>query len=360
MAGAWWPCSTYSHRSVHESNCAALLAHGSIMTSTLSTRCLLDGVAMPVPHRSNGASTAASSPRNDLVKNYRAPDALIDLRTGADLARPAESDRFPAHGPVRAGRGAVGAEGDGPARAQKGRDDAARGLHGPGRFVRPSPRAGRAAGLRRRLPRHPRRRIYAHRSVLHGAVAGRPGDARDGPAGAARLVFWEMRGAARGHLRDPRRRRRGRAVQGLWVRGRGDPDGAVGPRLHERVPAPRRGPRGEDLRSIGRVHRLLHPNHLRGRPRGPVRKYGDGRRRRGRRRVPLRAVGAPRDLVPMFLRSDVARRGHRRRPLRHTLGERPVPRRRRFIRSALLRRVWHGGCGRRRGRATRGRPARES
>ena len=109
----------------------------------------------------------------------------------------------------------------------------------------------------------------------------------------------------------------------------------------------------QDVRSIGRVHRLLDPDHLRGRPRGPVRKYGDGRRRRGRRRLPLRPVGAPRDVVPMFLRSDVARRGHRRRPLRHTLGERPVPRRRRFIRSALLRRVRHGGCRRRRGRAAR-------
>ena len=30
----------------------------------------------------DGASTAASSPRNDLVKNYRAPDTLVDFHTG--------------------------------------------------------------------------------------------------------------------------------------------------------------------------------------------------------------------------------------------------------------------------------------
>ena len=41
------------------------------MTCTPSTRCLLDGVAVPVPHRSMEASTAASSPRNDFVKNSR-------------------------------------------------------------------------------------------------------------------------------------------------------------------------------------------------------------------------------------------------------------------------------------------------
>ena len=68
-------------------------------------------------------------------------------------------------------------EGDGPA-VLKGRDDAARGLHGARRFVRPGPRAGRAAGLRRRLPR-----ILAPGSrppLCSSPVAGRPGDAGDG------------------------------------------------------------------------------------------------------------------------------------------------------------------------------------
>ena len=41
------------------------------MTCTPSTRHLLDGVAVPVPHRSMEASTAASSPRIDFVKNCR-------------------------------------------------------------------------------------------------------------------------------------------------------------------------------------------------------------------------------------------------------------------------------------------------
>ena len=47
---------------------------------TPSTRRLLDGVAMPVPRCQ--ARTAASSPRNDLVENYRAPDTLVDFHTG--------------------------------------------------------------------------------------------------------------------------------------------------------------------------------------------------------------------------------------------------------------------------------------
>ena len=54
---------------MHKSNVAAQL-HGSINTPTLSTRRLLDGVAMSVPHRST-KQPATSSPRNDLVKNYR-------------------------------------------------------------------------------------------------------------------------------------------------------------------------------------------------------------------------------------------------------------------------------------------------
>ena len=45
-------------------------SRGDGASSTPSTRRLLDGVAMPVPCRSTGA-TAASSSRNDLVKNYR-------------------------------------------------------------------------------------------------------------------------------------------------------------------------------------------------------------------------------------------------------------------------------------------------
>ena len=56
---------------------ATRLRHGSIVASTPSTRRLLDGVAMPVPAPLNGADRATSSPRNDLVKNYRAPDSPL-------------------------------------------------------------------------------------------------------------------------------------------------------------------------------------------------------------------------------------------------------------------------------------------
>ena len=35
----------------------------------------------------DSVSTVAYSPWKDLVKNYRAPDSLVDLRTGADLRR---------------------------------------------------------------------------------------------------------------------------------------------------------------------------------------------------------------------------------------------------------------------------------
>ena len=35
----------------------------------------------------DGASTATSSPRNDLVKNYRAPDTLVDFHTGRAAGR---------------------------------------------------------------------------------------------------------------------------------------------------------------------------------------------------------------------------------------------------------------------------------
>ena len=41
-------------------------------------------MAVSVPHRSDGASAAASSPKNDFVKNYRAPDALVDFHTDRD------------------------------------------------------------------------------------------------------------------------------------------------------------------------------------------------------------------------------------------------------------------------------------
>ena len=34
-----------------------------------------------------GNVNVTSSPRNDLVKNYRAPDTLVGLRTGADEKR---------------------------------------------------------------------------------------------------------------------------------------------------------------------------------------------------------------------------------------------------------------------------------
>ena len=48
--------------------CAQIKFHGAY---ALSTRRLLDGVAAVGSSLLHGASTAASSPRNDLVKNYR-------------------------------------------------------------------------------------------------------------------------------------------------------------------------------------------------------------------------------------------------------------------------------------------------
>ena len=58
------------------------------MTCTPSTRHLLDGVAVPVPHRSMEASTAASSPRNDFVKNYLACPAHCLISTQVTTAAP--------------------------------------------------------------------------------------------------------------------------------------------------------------------------------------------------------------------------------------------------------------------------------
>ena len=55
-------------------------------TSTPSTRRLLDSVAMPVPAPLNGANRAASSPRNDLVKNYRVHPTHWLISTQASLA----------------------------------------------------------------------------------------------------------------------------------------------------------------------------------------------------------------------------------------------------------------------------------
>ena len=43
-------------------------------------RHLLDGVAMPVPHSSDGTRAATSSPRN-------APDSLVDFHTGEEGAK---------------------------------------------------------------------------------------------------------------------------------------------------------------------------------------------------------------------------------------------------------------------------------
>ena len=45
-------------------------------TSTPSTRCLLDGVAMPVPHRST-----------EPARPHRAPDTLVDFHTARDGRR---------------------------------------------------------------------------------------------------------------------------------------------------------------------------------------------------------------------------------------------------------------------------------
>ena len=57
--------------------------YGSVASiCTPSTRRLLDGVAVRVSHRSTELSRAASSPRSDFVKNYRAPDTLVDFHTG--------------------------------------------------------------------------------------------------------------------------------------------------------------------------------------------------------------------------------------------------------------------------------------
>ena len=55
-----------------EIKCRGASLHGPIMTSTPSTQRLLDGVAVSIPQVPlDEASTAASSSRNDLVKNYR-------------------------------------------------------------------------------------------------------------------------------------------------------------------------------------------------------------------------------------------------------------------------------------------------
>ena len=62
------------------------------MTCTPSTRHLLDGVAVPVPHRSMEASTAASSPRIDFVKNYLACPAHCLISTQVTTAAPTKPE----------------------------------------------------------------------------------------------------------------------------------------------------------------------------------------------------------------------------------------------------------------------------
>ena len=74
------------------------------------------------------------------------------------------------------------------------------------------------------------------------------------------------------------------------------------------------------------------------------------RRRRGRRRLPMRAVGAPRDLVPMPFAAMPTRAPTTSFAI---LSVNDAPRRRRVGGGALLRRVRHGGRRRRRDRAAR-------
>ena len=66
---------------VHKSNCRDASPR-SIMTYTPSTRCRLDGVPLRGLSPLASVSMVAFSPWEDLVKNYRAPDALVDFHTG--------------------------------------------------------------------------------------------------------------------------------------------------------------------------------------------------------------------------------------------------------------------------------------
>ena len=70
---------------------AAVVACVEIKTSR-RFRYLLDGVAVPVPHRSMEASTAASSPRNDFVKSCRVYPTHCLISTQATTAAPTKPE----------------------------------------------------------------------------------------------------------------------------------------------------------------------------------------------------------------------------------------------------------------------------
>ena len=64
-------------------------------SSTPSTRRLLDDVVMPVRHRRDRTRTAASSPRNDLVKNYLVHPTHCLISTQVVSARRCRPTRLP-------------------------------------------------------------------------------------------------------------------------------------------------------------------------------------------------------------------------------------------------------------------------